>query len=258
MLSPLLETFESLLQTNNLRQDDLIQIIQKIKETISNNNNDDCDHLLLSRALTLLVISYKHIWILLVLARSVDCFREMMRLKWQEIMESTELFVSGLQAVQSLSESIETELCKVANDIVDDIDGISTIIKIHVSCLHLLGDVLQILRKGTSSCGGDTFIPIEFLIKRRQGYELNALSSLCSCALKTVYCTFMITKLPAIALKFSKDCESRQLISTWCKGAHDALGDFLKFIDENLLTFKNAELELNEKLALKISDGMLV
>ncbi|CAG8554432.1 15926_t:CDS:10 [Acaulospora morrowiae] len=243
MLSRALETFETHLQANELQQDDLIQIIQEIEEIITDNNFDDS---LLPQTLILLTISYKHVDVVKHFeTRAVDCFREILRFKGQEIMKSMELFALGLQAVQSISENIETTLCEIA----DDISGISTIIQIHVSCLHLLGDALQTLRNKLTSDGGDTFLLIEFLVKQKEHG-----SSVCSCVLKTCNCALTTTKVPAVINGFSKNCELRQLISTWCKRAHEVLGDFLKFIDENLMVLDSDKLDLDETVAFGISD----
>ncbi|CAG8625175.1 21194_t:CDS:2, partial [Gigaspora rosea] len=107
MNSHILENFEALLHASTLQADALVQNIQIIEKKLHDNYEEN-------------------------LAHSIDCFKEILRLKGHIASNLMNEIVLGLQAVQSLSESIEAALREVAvraqnaNDPID----ISTFIKL--------------------------------------------------------------------------------------------------------------------------------
>ncbi|CAG8755083.1 39783_t:CDS:10 [Gigaspora margarita] len=106
MNSHILENLESLLHASTLQADALVQNIQTIEKKLHDNYEKN-------------------------LAHSIDCFKEILRLKGHIASNLMNEIVLGLQAVQSLSESIEAALREIAvraqnaNDPID----ISTFIK---------------------------------------------------------------------------------------------------------------------------------
>ncbi|CAG8738824.1 17203_t:CDS:10, partial [Dentiscutata erythropus] len=184
-------------------------------------------------------------------ARSIDCFKEILRLKGPIVSNLMNEIVLGLQAVQSLSEGIEAALREIAvraQNANDQID-ISKFIKVHISCFNLINNIMQILHdKMTSGISQNELFLMEL------GHQSSVFSNVRSCIFKASHSVFVIVKVPALKKKLSQNNELLQLSSTWHKKAFKVLEDFLKFVTEFLPSLDKLNMRRYEMLATDISD----